>query len=373
MDRLKYFFIVLVAALWLTPAQAQTTGPTIQFRGPVQPTTIGSIVPILVNLDTAGRAANAAEIKLLYSRATLEIVRIGREQSVLTLWPEEPRVDATLGTISFVGGHPNGFVAAPGTMITIYARVIAAGPATVSLAPQGAVYANDGLGTRWDITAPASLAVLTGDNPVDTMGITSSSHAKADAWSSVRTVNVQWTIHPDTQYSYRFDRDPFALPDDIPDDVTGKLQFADLPDGIYTFSLQERGSTGIWSAPVQRRFLIDSTPPDAFTLSVVPGDQLAGQAAVIWQSIDRMSGVVKYTATIDGRSLGIVTSPLIIKPEWAGQQLNVTAIDEAGNTRVASWQFTAGATSSSTVAWWWPLIGAAVLVALWVIGRRRRL
>jgi len=109
---------------------------------------VGNIVSIKVSVNTDGIYINNAEANILFPKDILEVISITKSSSIFTLWVEEPSFTNINGKIIFNGGVPTpGFNGQNGLITTITFRAKKEGSASV-LFTDGAVRANDGLGTN---------------------------------------------------------------------------------------------------------------------------------------------------------------------------------------------------------------------------------
>lgn len=283
-----------------------------------------------VRLTSLGEEMNAAEIHVHFQPTEVEFVRVSREQSIFTLWPEEPK--ETNGDISLVGGRPGGLLSVGGSVATLYLKPRHSGPTGLSVdTTTSAVYLNDGQATRREV-ASRPLQLHIADQLADGIMLTSTSHPTPDTWSSGRLINVHWSAQKGSVFSYELSTNRLVVPDDTTENPIGDVTYDTLDDGVYYFTIKERSADGVWSPVIQRRFLLDSTPPEPFTIDQVLGKFAGGKPLLTWQSTDITSGIAGYTLTVDGRLVGTVKNPAILKSTWLGHDVTITAADAAGNT-----------------------------------------
>ena len=147
----------------------------------------GDTLKISVRLDTdEGECINVVDGVINYS-ANIQLVDISRGSSIMSMWVEEPVIDATNRTITFAGGIPNGYcgrIAGDPRLTNVVVDllfqspgfVIGAGSTTqealLSFSDDTQVLLNDGLGTR---------------APLGFLG------AKINLWKTASgTINNQW-------------------------------------------------------------------------------------------------------------------------------------------------------------------------------------
>ena len=248
----------------------------------------GDTFVVTVRLDTdPDECVNAVNVELHYPPEVVRATAVSKGESLLTLWPEEPRVDLAGGNVYFQGGVPAGYcgrvLGDPGKT-NILAKVIfsipqsgsstpatAATPFTIDFSPNSSVLLNDGFGT------PAQTH-FTGA-------------------SLVRTITSK-----------------------------GKPQNEWL-DMIHS----------------------DTTPPDLFTISLEQdAHTFQGQYFIVFAAIDKQSGVHHYEVIEDDPlRFGIVRgskekalfieakSPYLLRDQTLGSRIIVRAYDQAGNMQEA--------------------------------------
>ena len=70
---------------------------------------VGDIFKTDVKLNTEGEPVNTAQVEINFDALKLDVVEISTGASVLALWPSSPSFSNQNGTLSFIGGLPNGF------------------------------------------------------------------------------------------------------------------------------------------------------------------------------------------------------------------------------------------------------------------------
>jgi hypothetical protein len=70
----------------------------------------GDMFVVTVRLSTEeGECINAATVAVDYPISLLKVTAISKGESLLTLWPDEPRADNEKGEVTFSGGIPGGY------------------------------------------------------------------------------------------------------------------------------------------------------------------------------------------------------------------------------------------------------------------------
>jgi subtilisin family serine protease len=116
-------------------------------------------------------------------------------------------------------------------------------------------------------------------------------------------------------------------------------QAGPLTAGPHTWRVEALDGAGNVSRSAERRLVVDTTPPAAFSLlAPAAGSRLrSGTATVRWtRTSDAVSGLVRHDVLVDGRVVGIaaptaVAAPVTLAP--GAHRIAVRAVDEAGNAR----------------------------------------
>ncbi|OGM97089.1 MAG: hypothetical protein A3B86_03065 [Candidatus Yanofskybacteria bacterium RIFCSPHIGHO2_02_FULL_38_22b] len=107
---------------------------------------IGDTISISLLVNTLNQSINAVEGKITFPSDKLEVTSISKEDSVISLWAEEPVPSSN--PIAFSGGLPSpGFIGTGGKIITISFMVKSDGNAVIGI-EDAQVLANDGFATN---------------------------------------------------------------------------------------------------------------------------------------------------------------------------------------------------------------------------------
>jgi len=345
---------------------------SVHIVGPVGQIQTGTIFPVEIRIDSAGINMNAAEITVQVIGEGTEIVRLAREGSLFTLWPQIPSIDGA--TATFVGGRPGGAVAVDALVGTMFIVARQSGPVKITLQPTvSGLYRHDGAGTKIYLTQ-TSTEVQVADDLLPNLLLSSTTHPSTSDWGRTGEIDVMWRVTPGDEYSYRFSNDIGIVPDDDVDASTPPLRFSGLDDGIWYFVIKHRAPGQTWSPVYQRRFQLDRTPPNEFTIEQLAPASVGGGQFIAWQPVDAVSSEIISTLRIGNQNYGEVTSPLELNSAWAGKVLEITAIDAAGNSRVASWTMP-GPSLWSTMRWLmivYCIVVAGSIIAVVIVFMRRR-
>jgi len=291
-----------------------------------------------VRINTEDEEINAVEIGLTFPADLLEVVDFSKGNSILTLWPAEPKIQE--GEISFLGGVPGGFNG-EGLLAKINFFRKETGKSEISFKEDSKVLLNDGKGT------PAKLSLSEGNyeiikKPEGLPIIFSRTHPDQNKWFKSNNLHLHWDLIEGAQYSYLLSYDPLAEPDETPDKPEGELiwmgdmEYEGLDDGIYYFSLKQELSDEDWSLPLSYRAMVDATSPEAFRLETGRDPSLfEGKYFLSFATQDKMSGIDYYEIKEGKRDFKKATSPYLLEDQSLGKKIIVRAYDKAGNYREA--------------------------------------
>lgn len=108
----------------------------------------GKAFSVSVNVVSTDQAMNAVQGKLFFSKDTLEVVGISKNNSIISLWVQEPSFSNATGAITFEGVVFNpGYKGPDGRLLTITFKAKNTGDSIVNFS-ESSVYANNGEGTN---------------------------------------------------------------------------------------------------------------------------------------------------------------------------------------------------------------------------------
>lgn len=331
---------------------------------------VGDIFSVSVNVSSSDKAINAVSGVVSFSPSVFEVISISKTNSIINLWVEEPSFSNKDGTINFEGVALNpGFLGSHGTIISVNFKAKNPGQGKISFS-SGAILANDGAGTNIlssmgssNLTINSGVKVeeklLTNDvvNDNNLLVIKSTSHPDQSKWYSDNSPEFSWVLPDDAiEVKTLIGVSSTALPSVryLPPISSKKID--QLPDGVYYFSLQIRTSNDGWGNVARYRVNIDTTPPDPFLISFPHGKTgWEPQPVIIFNTTDDTSGVRTYDVKIgDGGPERIAptatSNPYPLPKQYPGDHIvTITAVDEAGNTRSASENFTIQAIDRPTI------------------------
>ena len=350
-------FAALFAASMASPALSRAQS-TVNLKGadlipkaeisitpPSGTFTQGSTFEVPMYLNTKGNKVGALELHIRFDPDTLAVVKPSGGSSIIGLWIEAPSYDNSRGTITLIGGVPNGIVTESGLIANITFQAKAAGSASVSVQDSSRILLADGVGSPADHASNrASYTIVA--KPPGGVTVFSETHPLRDRWYNNPTISLSWTAEPGvTGYSIAIDDKPNTIPDNIPDTSSAAYSYESQPDGIRYFHIKALKG-GIWSAPTDFPIRIDSEPPAQFDPEInYITAAVISRALVSYFTTDALSGLDHYEVGLIDKSKAATESPVFVRSESPYQipfdsienaRLIVRAFDKAGNVRDAS-------------------------------------
>lgn len=305
------------------------------------------------------QAANAVSGLITFSADQLQVVSLGKSNSIVAYWVREPSYSNAEGWIKFEGIVPDpGFIGAGKRVLTVTFRprkVI--GTTNLGFA-EGTILANDGQGTnilidladaRYAIApaqlkSPAREATTAIGAPVAPQVI-SPSHPDPAAWYSDSNPIFNWELSPGiTGVNILADHSPSTNPGTASDGLFSTHNYQEVKDGSWYFHLRLRNAGG-WGDITHFGFNIDTVPPSDLKLALIEQpDPTVPEVGFMIAAADTGSGLDYYEISVDGAPSVIwhddgdhrfLTSRL--KP--GRHTLLAKAYDKAGNVLAAAADF----------------------------------
>lgn len=298
----------------------------------------GEIFFVDIKMDTGDTFINAAHIKINFPADKLKIVSISKDNSVFSLWPQEPAFSNDTGELEFSGGFPHpGFQGNNGHVLKIQFEAKEEGRARLFF-EESQILANDGKGT--DIFSRGFEEIYTIKPSVPQ--ISSETNPEQTQWYKENNVEVHWNLEQEvTKVSFILDKNPLTLPDEIAEGRIDSYDYKDLKDGIWFFHLRVNTDRG-WSNPRHFQLLVDKTPPLPFDIIVDNGgDPTNPRPTLYFEAQDLVSGIDRYVVKI-GEGQDVLTETLPSNPfkmpfrKPGVHPILVEAVDKAQNSRESS-------------------------------------
>jgi hypothetical protein len=321
-------------------------------------------VKVMVN-SGGGVGINAAEGTIKYDPAYLTVSNVSKSSSIFKLWTTEPTYSNTAGTISFGGGAPGAYVGNAGTICVVTFVAKKNGTAKVTFT-SGVILAADGKGTnifsgfgngeytiteakkketkKKKIKKPKEKEKIKGILP-PLPEVNSPTHPDENKWYSNNDPEFSWKILSDlTNISYSISHQK-EDPGLSGEGVTETKRFEDVEDGEWYFNIKYKNKVG-WGEVAHRKFLVDVTPPEEFTISLDNGgDPTNPTPRLRFQTTDATSGIDHYVVTrgFEAKNIkpeevatGYYKMPALAPGEY---RVTIAAIDKADNSASSSISF----------------------------------
>ena len=310
----------------------------------------GDTFLVEVRLDSEGEEINVTQVNLNSPSDLLEIIDFSKGGSILSFWVKEPSLKEDI--ISLIGGVPGG-LKGDGLILRINFLAKDVGKAEILFQEDSKVLLNDGKGTS------AKLNFLEGNyeivrKPEGLPLISSPTHPDQNKWCKGNTLHLHWDLIDGAEYSFILSQDSLAEPDEIPDKPEGELiwmgdmEYPNLEDGIYYFSLKQKLPGENWSKKITFRVMIDATPPEEFKPEIGQDPSIfEGKYFLSFATTDKTSGIDYYEVkeapkeilrlpTGQGkRDWKRAESPYLLEDQYLKSKISVKAVDKAGNERIS--------------------------------------
>lgn len=348
---------------------------TLSFSPSVGSYEAGSVFSVGVYVGNNETALNAVSGVINFPQDLLEVTSVSKNQSILSLWVQEPSFSNSAGRVNFEGIIPNpGFSGSSGKVITVTFRVKAQGSAPLSFS-SGSILANDGEGT--ELLSKKSTAVFTLTPEVSVplpVAVVEENETQSQAVGVPNTPNIGSLTHPYDQWSSQvvglfnfdieknvtalrllLDTQPSSTPTIVYEPALVSREISDLEEGVSYLHVQFRNSNG-WGEINHYKLQIDTQKPTELTVTEVTDSQMEGKASFVFDASDERSGIERYEVALSGHEIEsfayteqfTYTTPEL---EQGTYMLEVKAFDMAGNFVSSTVQFsiTGAQLSLSTV------------------------
>ena len=309
---------------------------------------VGDTFQVQVKVDTADIPINAARVSIYFPQDKLEVLNISKEDSIFTLWPQEPIFSNASGKISLSGGLPHPGFNWEGNIVTINFKTRQKGIVNLSFGDSN-VLADDGRGT--DILvfikeAKYYIKETTKDQESKSQAlieevllpqIFSPTNPQENQWYNNESPRFQWELNPEiTGVSFILDKNPETIPDERSEGREQSKTYENVEDGIWYFHLRLLNETG-WGPASHYKVQIDTKPPYPFEIIIDnKGDPTNPNPNLYFETTDDTSGIQYYKFRVDDQDfLNLMlaqVNPLSLSNLSPGNHyVLIRASDKAGN------------------------------------------
>ncbi len=292
-------FFILYASIAFSVSAASNDGATL-FVGPSTGTyTVGSTFSVSFYVNTADEFINVVDADILFPPDKLQVVSPSTGSSFINVWAIQPSYSNTEGTLSFRGAVPSpGINTDAGLISTVVFRVKSVGTAAVRFSGKSKVLLNDGLGTN--VLQQSQSAVYTlALPPPSGPAVSSATHPNQSRWYTETEAQFSWSGDAAVSgYSYMLSDEPIDTPDNIVDSSKDGIRYKVVESGRRYFHIKALRD-GIWGGTTHYAINVDTEPPAAFPVEVLPAARTAQQQPVIkFFTTDAGSGLDHYEVKI---------------------------------------------------------------------------
>lgn len=294
-----------------------------------------------IYIDTKGNNINAINLRINYDQTKLALINPSGGKSIFGIWVEPPFYDNKRGIAGMAGVITDGITTSSGLIVTMTFKVIAPGPASITISDQTTANLNDGYGSEVLITKGRASYTFN-NRPPEGVVIYSETHPSIDTWYNNNSPIFAWDDKQNSDgYSAIFDNIFQTNPDTIINTYEKTFSYVNAKDGIWYLHVRPVYN-GIWGSTSTYPVRIDTRPPAVFKIkaSDIKDEQGKKQFLVSFFTTDELSGLDHYEVGVISKANFKETSPVfiessspyILSPE-AGKtsRVIVRAYDKAGN------------------------------------------
>ena len=286
---------LLILGVWAPFAHATPTKAATLYVGPATATyTVGSTFTVSFYVDTGGQFINVVNADILFPADKIQVVSPSTGASFINVWAIQPSYSNTEGTISFRGAVPSpGISTSAGLISTVTFRVKSVGTAAIRFGNGSKVLLNDGLGTNVLQQSQSGIYELVLPPPAGPV-VGSQTHPDQTSWYSNDTVSFSWTADGATGYSYMMNSAPVDIPDAISEGSRSSVTYESVSNGRRYFHIKALRA-GAWGGTTHYAVNIDTEPPAAFPIDIIPSARTAQHQPVVqFFTTDADSGLDHY-------------------------------------------------------------------------------
>jgi len=347
-DKILILILIFFSFYFFIPSTTSAQQATFFLFPSSQSFQIGEIFAVKLKLDT-DFPINAAQCEIYFPPEKLEVLSISKENSIFSLWPDQPSFSNITGKISFSGGKPTPGFKGVGEIMTVNLKAKQKGLASLMFG-EARILADDGKGTdilsfikeaKFLIQKPVSLSEeqnqVISDQPPLPPKIFSLTHPEENEWYNNNNPQFQWRLTSDiTGVSFLLDRFPNTIPDTQSEGILETKSYQNIENGIWYFHLRMKNKNG-WSQTTHRKIQIDSQPPKFIEVIIDnAGDATNPNPNLYLKAKDDISGIDHFKLKIDDKDfLSLMTAevnPLSLPFQTPGSHLVVIRVlDRARN------------------------------------------
>ncbi len=350
--------VVFTLALIVSPVSVLGAGLVFSpGSGSYQP---GATFTVSVFVDSAGEALNAVSGVVSFPKGALEVVSVSKNQSIISLWVEEPYFSNEDGTVHFEGIVLNpGYVGSNGKILDVTFAAAGAGAPVLTFSA-GSVLANDGEGSeiltsrgRAQFTiASAPTRDTTPDDSSEAPNTTESLvpallpevvpvDSSPTGWLAGSTGVFNFAL-PEGVVAMRLllDTESDSVPTVVYQPPIASKTIEGLEEGLSYLHVQYKNAAG-WGDVLHHEIRTDTTAPNTPIVKVIRQDTF------LLSALDEVSGVERFEIDIDGgekftlsgEAATVFVIPASLTLSRGQHALTVRVFDHAGNSTLTTTPF----------------------------------
>jgi len=341
--RCKLIICLIFLFIFCLIRQAGAGGASLIIDPASESFLVGKVFPVKLIIDTNGQFINTVHADIIFPSDKVEVVNISKENSIFSVWPEEPNISNS--KISFSAGLPNPGFSGIGNIITVNFKAKEEGLINLKI-DGGKILANDGLGTNILVFIKEAkysiykeiLSEETYSEPLtDKFFLFSPTHPNPEEWYNNNNPFFQWELNPEIKgVSFVLDNNAETLPDTISEGIISSKTFENIKDGVWYFHIRINDKNG-WSETYRLKIQVDASPPYPFEVIIDnSGDPTNPSPNLYFETNDDTSGVDYYKFKINEENFSelIISqiNPFSLSNLLPGiYRLTVRVTDLAGN------------------------------------------
>lgn len=232
-------------------------------------------------VNTENIAINNAEARITFPADKIEVLSINKNNSVFSLWVEDPSFSNTAGIITFNGGVPTpGYIGAQGSIISVVVKAKKVGQAEFVFS-NTAVRANDGLGTNvLNNQFGKVITIIDKEKPqvislipvISVVQLSSLTHPDQNQWYKDKNPIFKWAVPSGSDaVQTSIDNNASGAPRVIYSPAISEKTVKNLEDGVWYFKVRAR-KDGTWGSISTYIVRIDNSPPQKEEVAFIYDD-----------------------------------------------------------------------------------------------------
>ena len=315
---------------------------------------VGQTFTATIQVLPDGEDVSAVEATLRFNPSIMSVVSLSKNDSPISLWTAEPTFSNTSGVIEFGGVSPAPMTG-PTELLSITFETLLEGTGEITFTNVSVLAPNGRETDATENSDSAPFTVIANTAKPDEVTLPADVEGPPQVVSEIFVDPELWYRETEGRFTWALPRDVTAVAVEITDDPDSDpeqneeaiyeppiSEFTVSPeiiqDGIQYVSVSFQTEEG-WGATTNRKLQIDTTEPEPFNISVLPGVSSSSFPLLRFEAQDETSGVDYYDMIIgDSRPVKVPSYEARIGYPLAGledgiYEVRILAVDKAGNVR----------------------------------------